>query len=278
VTALLLAAACGGEGQTAQTRPTTQLISVATAPADEWLPRLTPPDLDARINPRMLVYLEIFQINVPAGTVSASEPFWKHVDEQNLDPAVYDLLYKNGMRAGTAPVNDWEWFRGILRAGQTLTKPTSYQGGQEPTSAEIMLKADLPEETVFYFNRRNMFEGRTYDRSQNVLTMEFAPVPRRPGDVRVRLCPMVRSWRSEFVITGDGDQRKISYIRPEFYYDLSLEADIPLGHFLIIGPSPESAWKASLGHAMLVHDGVAGRMEQVILVVPRPFRMDRERP
>src|ERR1041384_915951 len=52
------------------------------------------------------VNLSIYHLRVPLGTVSASEDFWKRVDEHALDVSTYDVLYKNGIRVGLASMAD----------------------------------------------------------------------------------------------------------------------------------------------------------------------------
>src|SRR4051812_27224452 len=62
-----------------------------------------------------LVYrLEAYVISVPFGTVSRNETFWKRINEQCVDVATYDVLYKNGLRIGQAPYQEWEYIRGLI--------------------------------------------------------------------------------------------------------------------------------------------------------------------
>ena len=49
----------------------------------------------------------------------------------------------------------------------------------------------------------------------------------------------------EFTVTNE--EREMRFVRPERLYDLGLEVDIPLAHFLVIGPSREAKWPSSLG-------------------------------
>src|SRR3954452_7706182 len=60
--------------------------------------------------PRIVFKLEVYQLKVPVGSVSRNDALWKRINEQCIDVGTYDLLFKNGIRAGTAP---WEEWRGV---------------------------------------------------------------------------------------------------------------------------------------------------------------------
>ena len=59
--------------------------------------------LDPAANPRRVYAINVYRLRVPIGTVSGNADFWKRIDEQVVDPATYDLLFKNGVRVGAAP-------------------------------------------------------------------------------------------------------------------------------------------------------------------------------
>src|SRR5688572_30381845 len=66
--------------------------------------------------------IDLYHLSVPFGTVSGNEAFWKRVDEQAVDVATYDLLLKNGVRVGVAPVAEWERFRRVIEDHPAVTK------------------------------------------------------------------------------------------------------------------------------------------------------------
>src|SRR4051794_22546251 len=76
-------------------------------------PRDRPPG-DAQPEPMLVVNLTVYRMLVPVRSVSHDENFWKHVDEQAVDPETYAKLYLNGVRVGVAPRYDWDYFRKIL--------------------------------------------------------------------------------------------------------------------------------------------------------------------
>jgi hypothetical protein len=75
-------------------------------------------------------------------------------------------------------------------------------------------------------------------------------------------------------VTRKNDERMIEYVQPEHLYDLNLQTDIPVGHFLIVAPSPEVKWRTSLGATFLVQDGAAERQEILLLMVPRAIELE----
>jgi hypothetical protein len=71
----------------------------------------TPPAaLDAAPAVPLIFHVEIFVLSVPRGTFSGNESFWKRIDEQCVDVATADLLYKNGFRVGVAPLAELDDF------------------------------------------------------------------------------------------------------------------------------------------------------------------------
>jgi hypothetical protein len=239
------------------------------APQQPTTAGLAAPAQDARSGVEVLVHLLVYQINVPLGTVSNSEEFWKHVDEQCLNVATHSLLLKNGVRAGVAAAREWDYFKNILDRSAAQTSSCGFQGGGSGTG-DLALKTEVAEQTLFFFNQRNLLEGRSFERSDNLLCTEFRANPRKIGEVWLRVCPMVRTLRKRFVFDEE-DERRLLYRSPEKVYDLALDVSVPPGSFLVLAPSTEARWKVSLGYHFLVHDTAAGLNEQLILLVPRVY-------
>jgi hypothetical protein len=227
-----------------------------------------------------VVQLDVYQLLIPLGAISRSEEFWKHVDEQQgVDVGTYDLLRKNGWRIGVAPTNEWGYFRDIIDQYPASSKPSAITAGPGATGAiELTMKKAVPYENVFYFNDENALFGRTFERSDNLLSVTVQQVPRKPNDARVTVCPFVRSIRKRFEVSMRNDERVIEYVYPEHLYDLNLQTDIPAGQFMVIAPSPEVKWKTSLGATFLVQDGAAEQLEQVILLVPHVNELEESTP
>jgi len=220
-----------------------------------------------------IIYLDIYQLALPFGTLSQSEQFWKGVDETScVDVATYDLLFKNGMRVGRASIDEWPQLRAMMEQHPARTRKHSFTG-TEAKSTELEFKKGIDEQTIFYFDGQNNPIGRTFENCENFMSLSFQPAPRRaPGTVRVALCPVVRSLRTKIQFNWLNEEREVQFVKPERLYDCNLRADIPLGSFLVVAPSREARWPTSIGKSFLITDGEAERLENVLLIVPRPHR------
>ncbi|MGH7177371.1 MAG: hypothetical protein ACREJC_08330 [Tepidisphaeraceae bacterium] len=223
-----------------------------------------------------LFHVDVIRLEAPFGTVALNETFWKSIDEQTLvDVATYDMLYKNGIRIGLAPGSELKHLRGFMR--ETTVAQKLSVAGAEVRKVEIDVKRDLPEQTIFYFDRRNDYPGRSYDKCSNVLNLSFQPAPRKPGQVRLSLTPMVRADRRrlEFMprLDEERSEAEIAYVNPETIYDLNLRVDVPPGQILIVSPSSEAANACSVGRAFFTRDGHTERLEQILIFVPQPYKV-----
>lgn len=218
-----------------------------------------------------LIQLTSFRITVPAGAVSRSEEFWKHIDEHAVDVPTYEQLYKNGVRVGVAASSEWDYLKDILKQNPAITQPSAY-AGREAKDIEIELKTNVPFQNLFYYDTHGDLVGRTFERCDNVMRVSFQPAPRKPGSVRLAMCPVVRSLRERLVAVGDINTRTVQVVHPEQFYELNLTADIPLDGFLIVAPSEESKWPTSLGNNFLVNDGAAEQTETLLIFRPMVYR------
>jgi len=212
--------------------------------------------------------LEVFQMSLPAGAISRNDDFWKHVEEQRLDPATYDLLLKNGVRVGVAPNDDWEYFREILEANhaQTTSGVATANGGG---TVELSMKKSVPVEDIFYLDDIGELHGRTYEHCENLLGITFWPEPRHPGEVRLAVSPTIRSLRAYFQFSSrDNELADIHEVRPEYLYDLNMRVVIPPDSFMVIAPSRDSKWSTTLGNTFFHIDGQAEQLEQVLILAP----------
>ncbi len=220
---------------------------------------------------RPTVNLSIYHLRVPLGTVSNSDEFWKRVDEHALDITTYDVLYKNGIRVGRAPISELDAFLKILDRNPMQTLPTVFVASGAKTIELPMKKAAL-DQVLYDFDMKNTLTIRSFEECDNIFCLEFGPAPRKPGDVRVSLCPMVRTLRKRLVPLGDLDTQEVEYKSPEKYFQLNLRTDIPLDGFLILGPSPEAKSTMSLGHAFLMLGGATEQQEDVLLILPQAMK------
>jgi hypothetical protein len=228
---------------------------------------------DARAAMPLMYHLDIYQLTVPYGTVSHNEQFWKRIHEQSVDVPTYDLLYKNGVRVGQAAIGEWDYFRDIIEENPASSSRTSVMGIQ-PRTIELEMKTNVPFQDIFYFDRSHVLVGRSFEISQNILSLTFEPAARRSDEVRVSLVPVVRSARRRLEVRGSGPDRQIQYVNPERLFDLNLLVDLPTDSFLVVAPSTDGQWPTSIGNRFLVVDGASERFEQVLLLVPQVHRLE----
>ena len=219
-------------------------------------------------NARTLAFqVEVYRIYIPYGTFTGNEEFWKRMDEQCIDAYQNDLLNRNGIRVGLAPIGELDFFRKFMEEKPTISKITTQ--ALEAPLVELEMRTDLPEQTISFYNPD--LSIRTYDGSSNVVNLSFQPAPRKPGHMRLTLAPMVRSNRKKFQFTAMNNDTELQYIKPETYYDLRLRVDIPNGQFFIVMPSAEARFETSVGRAFFTKDGPTDRQEQILLIIPHPI-------
>ena len=210
--------------------------------------------------------VDAYQITVPIGALGRNEALWKQVDEQCVDVATYDLLFKNGLRVGVAPMSVFSMVSDHLPPDAARQKIVI--NGLVAKKIQLELRKDLVGQVIFYFDGNNKLVGRTYDRSTNFLDLSFQPTPRQAGSVRVDFSPEIRAYRARLEFTLMNEARDFQFVAPETFYDLNCRADIPADHFLILAPSTDADDISSVGHAFLTTDASPVRMEQVIVLVP----------
>lgn len=270
VMAALVCAAAGGAvtGCASSAVPATQPMQAApvvqAAPVSPSILQMPKPKAP------VLVELDVYQISVPFGAVSANTAFWKRVDETSVDVATYDVLYKNGIRVGEAPVAEWDFFRELIEENPAASKKQTFRALKEMKAATMEMKAGVEGQHIFYYDTQNNLVGRSYEYCNNLISVSFMPAPRKEGAIRVAMCPVVQSARLEYLYSaGEDGEPDVEFARPERIYDLNLKADLRPGHFLIVAPSPEGKWPTSIGKAFMTTDGEAERFENVLLLVHR---------
>jgi hypothetical protein len=171
-----------------------------------------PPDPKPRMNdPKMLasrgtvlgmpgvdgpkqLQVELYQLVVPLGTISRNAQFWKRIDEQAVDVATYDLLYKNGVRVGEAPIAEWDYFRQVMEEHPAVSKGNTLVG-HEGKPIELPLRKEVHDQEIFYFDRDNRLQGRSFEQSENFIALTMQTAPRKAETLRIALCPVVRGTR-----------------------------------------------------------------------------------
>ena len=223
-----------------------------------------------------LTQLTIYRITLPAGAVSASEEFWKRVDEHAVDVGTYELLFKNGVRVGVAPAEEWDYFKDLLDRHPAQTQPMLYTG-RAANDIELEMRKGVGFQNIMYYDAAGELVGRTYERCNDLIRLSYEPAPRKHGFVRIGLVPVVQSRRESLVPVGPLNTRSVTWFRPETLYELNLMADVHLDHFLIVAPSAEARWPSSLGNVFLTDDAATQRTETLIIIRPMVYRQRPDR-
>jgi hypothetical protein len=238
-------------------------VAAFAQPASSDVPR------DPTVPLPVVYHLEIYLISVPQGAFSANEEFWKRINEQVVDVSTAARLYYSGIRTGVAPLGELEHFSKYLDETAPVKKLTLT--GMEIKNAEIEMKPDVRQQKIFYLDRQFTQVGRDYEQSANVMNVSFERASRRPGHLRLALCPMVRALRKRWQLTQMNEQYEVAYVSPEVFYDLNFRVDIPGDSFLVVSPSPKASLSTSLGNAFLMKETATDRLEQVLIIIPQPY-------
>jgi len=250
----LLAAGCDAPGNAGpSTRPTAQMD-----PTSHFIGTVDGPTA---------IHLDVYLLDVPAGSISRDESFWRTVDENAVGAAADQRLQKNGIRCGVAPRNQWRHFADIFARDLSRARRTKVDG-LATESVPLELDQPVDREDVFFFDADGQLEGHTYDHATNGVTMTFGPAPREPGTVRLTVCPVVRRERSRLEYTPTNESFQTPVTDVERIYDAGLTADVPPDGFLIVAPGPLADPDLTLGGRFLLRRDAAARREQVIVAVP----------
>jgi hypothetical protein len=217
--------------------------------------------------------VDLYQLQLPQGAISQNEKFWKRVDEHCVDPNTYDLLYKNGIRVGQAPIAEWDYFKQVMEQYPAIAKQSSLVAG-EGKAVELSVRKGMPSQDIWYYNADNVLEGKTFDACENVVALTFQPAPRHASAMRVVLCPTVRSTQKRLQYSATNSEVEVTYAAPQRMYDLNLRTDVSMENFLIVAPSSDASRKTSIGNGFFMTAGTAERLENVLLIIPRSMRVE----
>ncbi len=135
------------------------------------------------------------------------------------------------------------------------------------------MSEQMSEELLCIYDEHGL-TMRSYDDCQNRLSLAFQWAPRRPGTIRVTICPVVKSWRQRFDYSLADDPPATKYLQRDNFYNLHFCADIAPGEFLVVGTSPATEDVNRIGSRFLTRDGPNQRYEEVLILVGKPVPMN----
>lgn len=274
---LLLLALAGGCASSLHPPPagnvdmrTYTLIPIASDPS-------TQPSPAAHRHDPVYIYLDFYRLRVPYGAISANDAFWEKVDEHSLPASMHQLLLRNGIRTGTAPIDQWSYFKKLIDLYPTQSQKSTLTGG-EGQGVELSIRSGVQAQTLFYFDESGRLHGRTYESCDDLLAVHFGPSAKAYAYVRISLCPVVRATRKRLEYTLMNNQQQVQYTVPQKIFEVGLTADLPPGRFLIVAPSAEASFPTRLGNVFLTETGSAERLETVLIIVPHVYRAIAQKP
>lgn len=241
--------------------------SIAPAPApDLATPRRAIP---------IVIVLDVYQLTAPYGAISHNDEFWKRVNEDAVDIGTHDLLLKNGIRVGVGRDGDWPYFKGLLGKYPSVHQTHLRASPGREGYIEMTMKQGVPEQNIFGLDDQNNDWGRRFEKCNDLLGISFIASPHNPGATIVKVCPKVVGLRRFFHVSIlNNEETQVDLNHFEQLYDMRMEAMLPLNDFLIVAPSKQASISTSLGATFLLNDGKTEPVENVLIIVPRPYRTD----
>lgn len=210
--------------------------------------------------------IEFYELAVSQGTISANDDFWKPFDETFLGLWKHEILNKNGLRVGRAPLVELSFLRDELESAEQKQRSLI---GAEGKDVEIDVRRNVHRQTLFFSNRHGEYEGRDYERCDNLFAASFRQTPRKPDHVRISLAPMVRAQRQRMEV-ANLSTFEVRVFQPQTLYDLGVELDLGVDECLVLSPTQAALDNQTLvGRIFMMEDRPAQRVEKILVVIPR---------
>src|SRR5690606_8297130 len=224
--------------------------------------------LDATPRELRILALQVYALELPRGRVSRNSELWRRIDEQSVDPATYDVLWANGVRVGGAPLSELDHIREVLGIETALrTDILGRSPGRQ--SRDFPVEGEIGEKTIFWFDAAKRSQGRTFQRCETRMNIAFEPAPGRVQTVRISMSPIVRALNPRIVVTPQGNDYAVGEVKDTTLFDLRLQADVPVGEFLIVAPSDETRWETCLGRQFFTVERDGELYERVYVLIPQ---------
>lgn len=212
--------------------------------------------------PQQFFQLELYELVVPIGAISGSADFWKPFDETFLGLWKHDVLYKNGLRVGRAPLTE------LAQLAEQLQDAEAQESsliGARARDFEMPMKKGADRQTIFYFDADGQMQGKDYEPADNIFALSFRQTPRTSDHVRLVIAPAVRELQ-ERITRGDGPR----FERPQTFFDLGIELDLGANECLVVAAAdPARQVKVSVGRAFMTEERPAQLVEKAMVIIPR---------
>lgn len=209
--------------------------------------------------------LEMYELAVPAGTISTNEDFWKPFDETFLGIWKHDVLYKNGLRVGRAPLTELSQLVAQLADAETQESSLIGMRGRD---FEMAMKSNVDRQTIFFFDADGRMSGKDYAPADNIFAISFRQTPRTSDHVRLAIAPAVREL-AERIVRGTAEEGP-KFLRPQTIYELGIELDLGADECLVISAADLAKQvKVSVGRSFMTEERPAQMVEKALVIIPR---------
>jgi hypothetical protein len=228
---------------------------------------------DDNVAPLPPIVVIMYQLELPYASISRNEDFWKLIEEDVTDVPTQNRLALNGLRFGRAHATDWPKFRALLDLKTaSLLSNTVFRGPPGIYDRPFDMTATLPDELLEIFDEHGL-TLRSYTDCINRFSFAFQWVPRKPGNLRVDLCPVVHAWRLRTDYTVADVGRVGHFLQRDNFYPLHASANVPPGDFLVVGTSTATDDPNRIGSRFLTRQGPTQRYEQVLILLTKEMSL-----
>lgn len=210
--------------------------------------------------------ISFYELTVGQGEISGKDAFWKPFDESFLGLWRHDVLHKNGLRVGRAPLVELAYLKERMEGAEESKQDLI---GTESKDFEMTVRKDVPQQTIFYAGEDGQFTGHDFVAIDNLFAITFRRAPRKQDRVRIKLTPMVRDQRARLEVR-DLRSMKVDLSRRQSFYELGVDTDLGLDECLVIAPASSAlSNQTSVGRIFMMEDRPAERVEKILVIVPR---------
>lgn len=214
---------------------------------------------------QQLFVLEMYELAVPVGEISTNAEFWKPFDETFLGIWKHDVLYKNGLRVGKAPLTELPFLVPQLQDAEITEGVVVGVRGRD---FSMPMKKGVEKQTIFSFDAEGRMTGRDYDLADNIFALTFRQTPRTSDHVRIAIAPAVREVQERLVRGSASEGPKFQ--RPQTFFELGIDMDLGADECLIISSADLAKQVAvSVGRAFMTEERPAMLMEKALVIIPR---------
>lgn len=217
---------------------------------------------------------DVLRVELPADQTHHSRKAWNYVNELHGDPTQAALLRRNGFRMGTAAADAWPALRAMFEAceARVLRVPHVVQRGLPLT---LQLEAVEEDQPVFLLTADNRIVGRTLQRGEKYLHLDYALEVDGARTVTIQVTPEIRlPDLEEFGRDEQGHVRRSRQYDGLAFRELTHTLKLAAGEFLVIGPDTDSGAGLTVGRHFLTREHEGRMYETILCITPQPFRTE----